>query len=111
MRNKKRAHERKLSESENSETEERDKYKITPKATSETEISENVKSILSREKHSGKQKSTYIKIKKLKKSKKILSEKRKNSIEEESTEDTIETKVKISDQAEFKNDLIFDLDI
>ncbi|KAF7399366.1 hypothetical protein HZH68_007958 [Vespula germanica] len=111
LRNKKRAHERKLSESENSETEERDKYKITPKATPETEISENVKSILSREKHSGKQKSAYIKIKKLKKSKKILSGKRKSSIEEESTEDTNETAVKNSDQAEFKNDLIFDLDI
>ncbi|XP_014599395.1 PREDICTED: protein kintoun [Polistes canadensis] len=111
LRNKKRAHERKLSESENSETEERDKYKITPKATSETEISENVKSILSREKQSGKQKSAYIKIKKLKKSKKLLSGKRKSSIEEESTEDTNEIAIKNLDQAEFKNDLIFDLDI
>ncbi|KAI4503902.1 hypothetical protein M0802_001305 [Mischocyttarus mexicanus] len=111
LRNKKRAHERKLSESENSETEERDKYKITPKTTPETETSENVKSILSREKQVDKQKSNYIKIKKLKKSKKLLSGKRKSSIEEESTEDANETTIKNSNQVEFKNDLIFDLDI
>ncbi|KAK2575551.1 hypothetical protein KPH14_011269 [Odynerus spinipes] len=111
LRNKKRASERKLSESENSETEERDKYRVSPKATSETEIYENVKPILNREKHSGKQISANIKIKKLKKSKNHLSEKRKGSIEEESTEDAIITAVKNTDQAEFKNDLIFDLDI
>lgn len=111
LRNKKRAHERKLSESENSETEERDKYKISSKATPETETLENVKPILNREKHTREQKSNNIKIEQLKESKRLLSEKRKSSIEEESAEDVKLTNIPNTDQAEFKSDLIFDLDM
>ncbi|KAK0084054.1 hypothetical protein PV325_007687 [Microctonus aethiopoides] len=78
LRKKKQAHERRMSESENSETEEREKYKInTTKNINEEKSSDNVKPILNRDKIS-----------------------QNNDISSVNGTKT-----------EFKNDLIFDLDI
>ncbi|KZC10473.1 Protein kintoun [Dufourea novaeangliae] len=87
LRNKKRAYERRMSESENSETEERDKYKASPKTT---DSSETVKPILNRDKQSTQQITANIEIKK---------------------GDSPISDTKYTVKAEFKNDLIFDLDM
>lgn len=112
MRNKKRAIERRLSESENSETEERDKYKIDQK---NTEVSETVKPILNREKQSAHQTTANIEIKKGRSDDNCSLPKRKSSIEEEIVDgnrmDSPIDAAKEAVKAEFKNDLIFDLDM
>ncbi|KAK0179081.1 hypothetical protein PV327_007906 [Microctonus hyperodae] len=78
LRKKKQAHERRMSESENSETDEREKYKINTTKNINTEKStDNVKPILNRDK--------------------IMSQNNDTSVNGSKTE--------------FKNDLIFDLDI
>ncbi|XP_003494407.1 protein kintoun isoform X3 [Bombus impatiens] len=76
LRNKRRAYERKMSESEASETEDRDKYKGNQK---NTEVSETVTSI----------------------------KEEMNEIRSNNSDDTAKDEVK----AQFKNDLIFDLDM
>ncbi|XP_050488583.1 protein kintoun isoform X3 [Bombus huntii] len=76
LRNKRRAYERKMSESEISETEDRDKYKGNQK---NTEVSETVTSI----------------------------KEEMNEIRSNNSDDTAKDEVK----AQFKNDLIFDLDM
>ncbi|XP_011877153.1 PREDICTED: protein kintoun [Vollenhovia emeryi] len=115
LRNKKRAHDRRLSESENSETEERDKYKVDYKRSPNEEASENVKPILARDKHSQQQRTANIEIAKSNADDKHISHKRKSSFEEKSTEDvqadTSVQSAKDAVQLEFKNDLIFDLDM
>ncbi|KAL6261750.1 hypothetical protein P5V15_006839 [Pogonomyrmex californicus] len=112
LRNKKRAHDRRLSESENSETEERDKYKVDYKRSSSEETSENVKPILARDKNSQQQRTANIEIAKSKDDDKHSSYKRKSSFEEKSTEDVqVDKATKDVIQLEFKNDLIFDLDM
>ncbi|CAK9819402.1 Protein kintoun [Anthophora quadrimaculata] len=112
LRNKRRAHERRMSESENSETEERDKYKTNQK---DTEVSETVKPILNKEKQTAQQKTANIEIRKgvsdsshsLPKRTSNVEEKIANEIHSISLNETAKHTVK----AEFKNDLIFDLDM
>ncbi|XP_024874407.1 protein kintoun [Temnothorax curvispinosus] len=115
LRNKKRAHDRRLSESENSETEERDKYKVDYKRSPSEETSDNVKPILARDKHSQQQRTANIEITKSNADDKHSSHKRKSSFEEKPTEDvqadTSTKATKDAVQLEFKNDLIFDLDM
>ncbi|EZA60182.1 hypothetical protein DMN91_010125 [Ooceraea biroi] len=115
LRNKKRAHERRMSESENSETEERDKYKAHYKRLTSNEASESVKPILARDKHSHQQRTANIEIAKSNTNDKHPSHKRKSSFEEKPIED-VQTETSSKDtkdgvQLEFKNDLIFDLDM
>lgn len=115
LRNKKRAHDRRLSESENSETEERDKYKVDYKRSPNEDTSENVKPILARDKHSQQQRTANIEIAKSNTDDKRSPHKRKSSFEEKPTEDvqpsTSITSTNDTVQLEFKNDLIFDLDM
>ncbi|XP_029044984.2 LOW QUALITY PROTEIN: protein kintoun [Osmia bicornis bicornis] len=111
LRNKKRAHERRMSESENSETEEREKYKINQK---NTESSDTVKPILNKDKQSTKQKTANIEIKQGANDNNRSLMKRTSSVEEEieneiHSDKQIESKEAV--KAEFKNDLIFDLDM
>ncbi|XP_076241617.1 PIH1 domain-containing protein Nop17-like isoform X2 [Calliopsis andreniformis] len=112
LRNKKRAHERRMSESENSETEERDKYKVTQKST---EPCETVKPILNRDKQSAQQKTANIEIKKKRSHNNRSKPKRKSSAEEQAVkENNADNEIESSKdvvKAEFKNDLIFDLDM
>jgi len=104
-----------MSESENSETEERDKYKVHYKRAPNEETSENVKPILTRDKCLQEQKTANIEIT-ISNADKHSLHKRKSSFEENPTEnvqvDEISSTV-IADtvQLEFKNDLIFDLDM
>lgn len=101
-----------MSESENSETEERDKYKVHHRRSSNEEISDNVKPILTRDKQ---QRTANIGIAKLNSNDKHPSHKRKSSVEEKLTDDVQadapgkDTKDAL--QLEFKSDLIFDLDM
>lgn len=122
LRNKKRAMERRMSESENSETEERDKYRVKEPAEPEL-LPESVKPILHREKQStSKQERTAAdcEIEMCQHGSNDSSlEKRKSRIEEEPTRGELHSECPLetagpSDEpvkAEFKNDLIFDLDI
>ncbi|KOC66423.1 Protein kintoun [Habropoda laboriosa] len=111
LRNKRRAHERRMSESENSETEERDKYKTNQK---NAEVCETVKPILNKEKQSAQQKTANIEIRKGASDNSHSLPKRKSNVEEEIANEidsgSPET-AKDSVKAEFKNDLIFDLDM
>ncbi|KYM82300.1 Protein kintoun [Atta colombica] len=116
LRNKKRAHDRRLSESENSETEERDKYKVDYKRSPNEETSENVKPILARDKRDSQQQRTAnIEIVKSNTDDKHSLHKRNSSFEEKPTEDVqADISIKTTKDAvhlEFKNDLIFDLDM
>ncbi|XP_029173081.1 protein kintoun [Nylanderia fulva] len=115
LRNKKRAHDRRMSESENSETEERDKYKTHYKRSSSEETSEIVKPILTRDKHSQQQRTANIEIAQSKADDKHSLHQRKSNFEEKLTEDvladTSNNVTKDVGQLEFKNDLIFDLDM
>ncbi|XP_015111732.1 protein kintoun [Diachasma alloeum] len=87
LRKKKQAFERRMSESENSETEDRDKYKIETKEDNDrNKNNENVKPILNRDK---------------------LSVALIPNNEGKKSNDNVNT----SPRAEFKNDLIFDLDM
>lgn len=111
LRNKKRAHERRMSESENSETEEREKYKINQK---NPKSSDTVKPILNKDKQSTKQKTANIEIKQGANDNNRSLMKRTSSVEEEieneiHSDKQIESKEMV--KAEFKNDLIFDLDM
>nr|XP_003704223.1 PREDICTED: protein kintoun isoform X2 [Megachile rotundata] len=110
LRNKKRAQNRRLSESENSETEERDKYKINQKSTEVTDI---VKPILNKDKQSTKQKTANIEI--MKGASDNRSSVERNSSVEEEIEHEIHSdkdiEYKDAVKMEFKNDLIFDLDM
>ncbi|EFN78352.1 protein kintoun [Harpegnathos saltator] len=132
LRNKKRAHERRMSESENSETEERGKYNKTPHhkhSPSEEASSDAVKPILTRDRQSGQQRTANIEIAKLNTNDQHpLQHKRKSNVDEkpspteEEEEEEEEEAQEVSDapgtdtkddivQLEFKNDLIFDLDM
>ncbi|XP_063972006.1 protein kintoun [Diachasmimorpha longicaudata] len=86
LRKKKQAFERRMSESENSETEDRDKYKIGTKQDDNNKNNENVKPILNRDK---------------------LSVPMISNNEGKKSNDNVNT----SPRVEFKNDLIFDLDM
>ncbi|XP_017887141.1 protein kintoun isoform X2 [Ceratina calcarata] len=111
LRNKRRAHERRMSESENSETDERDKFKTNQKAT---EASETVKPILNKDKQVVQQKTANIEIRKESNHNRSFPE-RESSVEGEianeirsgSPVENVNDVIK----AEFKNDLIFDLDM
>ncbi|XP_076767169.1 PIH1 domain-containing protein Nop17-like isoform X2 [Xylocopa sonorina] len=112
LRNKRRAHERRMSESENSETEDRDKYKANQKST---EVSETVKPILNKDKQLVQQKTANIEIRKGSNDNHSLQS-RKSSVEEEIGSEISDTNAptentKDTVKAEFKNDLIFDLDM
>jgi len=103
-----------MSESENSETEEREKYKAHYKRSANDEISESVKPILTRDKDKS-QRTANIEIAKSNGDDKHPSHKRKSSFEEKPTEE-VQTETSSKDtknavQLEFKNDLIFDLDM
>lgn len=125
LRNKKRAHERRMSESENSETEERGKYNKAQQqqpSSSEEASSDTVKPILARDKQSRQQRTANIEIAMLNASdKRPLQHKRKTSDvekppteeEEVPNEEAPDDKDDAKDavQLEFKNDLIFDLDM
>lgn len=111
LRNKRRAHERRMSESENSETEERDKFKTNQKTT---EVSETVKPILNKDKQAVQQKTANIEIRKELNNNRSFP-KRESSVEGEvANEIRLDSPVEnVNDavKAEFKNDLIFDLDM
>lgn len=109
LRNKRRVHERRMSESENSETEEREKYKANQK---NAEVSETIKPILNKDKQTtAQQKTANIEIGDGSNNNHSLL-KRKSSIEEEIINEAISTEtVKDEVTAQFKNDLIFDLDM
>lgn len=104
-----------MSESENSETEERDKYKTHYKRSSNEETSEIVKPILTRDKYSQQQRTANIEIAKSKADDKHSLHQRKSSFEEKLTQDVLadasNNATKDVGQLEFKNDLIFDLDM
>lgn len=92
LRKKKQAHERRMSESECSETEERDKYKIVDEDDDDDDDKkgiENVKPILNRDKASAQVQSTN------------------NHETDKSNNDAGKNLA----SPEFKNDLIFDLDM
>ncbi|CAK9827186.1 Protein kintoun [Anthophora retusa] len=112
LRNKRRAHERRMSESENSETEERDKYKTNQK---DTEVSETVKPILNKEKQTAQQKTANIEIRKGVSDSSHSLPKRTSNVEEEIANEihsiSLNETAKDTVKAEFKNDLIFDLDM
>ncbi|XP_066586259.1 protein kintoun [Prorops nasuta] len=106
LKNKKRAHDRRLSESENSETEERDKYKVDQIYALSEGATDNVKPILNRDKQPEQKRTANIKIEQ-----KLSSHKRiSNSEEEKVDKEAIKGSTESSVQAEFKSDLIFDLD-
>ncbi|XP_017766584.1 PREDICTED: protein kintoun isoform X1 [Eufriesea mexicana] len=111
LRNKRRAHERRMSESENSETEERDKYKANQK---NAEVCETVKPILNKDRQIPQQKTANIEIVKASSNNRSLPE-RKSDIEEdivnESHSSSSNEPAKDAVKAQFKNDLIFDLDM
>lgn len=108
-----------MSESENSETEERDKYKVHYKRDSETsEMFESVKPILARDKYSQQRKTANIEIAKSNADDKHSPHKRKSSFGEENApaenvqvNEVSSTVAADAAQLEFKNDLIFDLDM
>ncbi|XP_033331463.2 PIH1 domain-containing protein Nop17-like isoform X2 [Megalopta genalis] len=111
LRNKKRAHDRRMSESENSETEERDKYKTVAKSA---EASETMKPILNREKQSAQPKTANIEIKKGENDNRTMVKRKANVDVETLNEihgDNSTGTAKDTVKAEFKNDLIFDLDM
>lgn len=101
-----------MSESENSETEEREKYKVNQK---NAETWESVKSILSKEKHPEKQQKTAnIEIRKGPNNNNHSLPKRKSGCEEvvnENHSDNSSESAEYTVKAEFKNDLMFDLDM
>ncbi|KAG7188601.1 hypothetical protein KM043_008229 [Ampulex compressa] len=111
LRNKKRAHERRVSESENSETDERDKYKTNHKNTSEHEMSDNVKSILNRDKQLEQQGTVNVESDKTKYENVPTADKHKSSLGNIMSHIDREGIAKNEVKAEFKNDLIFDLDM
>lgn len=117
LKNKKRAYERRLSESENSETEDREKYRInsTKDNGSEDGSQDNVKPILNRDKLSENRKSDGIQIDKLQNNVNNHSHKtkrdKKSKDDANPSEKSHEFQPKNSAGTEFKNDLIFDLDI
>lgn len=105
-----------MSESENSETEERDKYKTHYKRSPNDETSEIVKPILTRDKQSQQQRTANIEIAKSKTDDKhSLHQRSKSNFEEKFIEDVeadaSSNATKDTVQLEFKNDLIFDLDM
>lgn len=112
-----------MSESENSETEERGKYNKTQhhKHSSNEEVSsDNVKPILARDKQLRQQRTANIEITKMNASDQhSLLHKRKSNVDEKTPteEEEVQTDVPSSKdtkdivQLEFKNDLIFDLDM
>lgn len=111
-----------MSESENSETEERGKYNKAQHhkhSSSEEASSDNVKPILTRDKQSRQQRTANIEIAKMNTSDQhLLQHKRKSNVdkkppteEEEAQADAPSPDTKDTVQLEFKNDLIFDLDM
>lgn len=100
-----------MSESENSETEERDKYKANQK---NTEVCETVKPILNKDRQIPQQKTANIEIVKASSNNRSLPE-RKSDIEEdianESHSSSSNEPAKNAVKPQFKNDLIFDLDM
>ena len=114
LRNKKRAHDRRMSESENSETEEREKYKVESKFMPQEDQSDAVKPILNPRKQSEVQKTYNIDIDNLRNNSTNPSHKRKyNKVKrnEDLLKNDKETESGDEVHAEFKSDLIFDLDI
>lgn len=100
-----------MSESENSETDERDKYKTHYKrSSSNEETSEIVKPILTRDKHSQQQRTANIEIAKSD-DKHSLHQRKSNFEEKDVQADISNNATKDVIQLEFKNDLIFDLDM
>ncbi|XP_014485666.1 PREDICTED: protein kintoun [Dinoponera quadriceps] len=120
MRNKKRAYKRRMSESENSETEERGKYNKTPHHKhSPREKTDNVKPILARDKQQSRQQRTAnIEIAQMSASGKRplqresdVDEKPPTEEDEVQADEPNKEDAKDAVQLEFKNDLIFDLDM
>ncbi|XP_012282500.1 protein kintoun [Orussus abietinus] len=110
LRNKKRAHDRRLSESENSETDERDKYRIIPGDSSGKENPDVVRSILSREKSQERKQTAVIQIEGAPKDP-SASGSRNRDVDFKENDASPEVLLEGIVKAEFKNDLIFDLDI
>ena len=113
MRNKKRAHDRRLSESENSETEDREKYKAK-ESSGESKCHDTVKPILNRDKLSEPKKSGTIEIEKFQNKNNNHSHKAPCDINinnEKIVDKSDESDIKNTAGTEFKNDLIFDLDM
>ena len=103
-----------MSESENSETEERDKFKVEPKGVPESDQSDAVRPILNVNKQTENEKTDTIKIDISRNSSTNPSHKRKCNKQKRGEvllKDGKETESGDEVHAEFKNDLIFDLDI
>ncbi|XP_015605185.1 protein kintoun [Cephus cinctus] len=115
LKNKKRAHERRVSESENSETEEKDKYKVNTKESSEcSDGPETVKPILNRDKLSEHRKTASMEIDARKNSTNPIHKCKRSNKSKENDEtlcDADKENTKDIVKTEFKNDLIFDLDM
>lgn len=115
LRNKKRAHDRRMSESENSENEERSKYITNYKASSNKETSDNIKPILTRDKQFQQQNITDINTAELDTGDEHPLSREKSNVEEEFIKGVqIDVSSKVTEdkfKLEFKNDLIFDLDM
>lgn len=107
-----------MSESENSETEDREKYRINSRDdTSEPKSHDTVKPILNRDKLSENKKTSTIDIERFQTNVNNHSHKSKRNAnaKDESSDKVLpqadECRVKDAAGTEFKNDLIFDLDM
>lgn len=103
-----------MSESENSETDDRDKYKVEAKIALESDQSDAVRPILNVNKPPENHKTDNIEIESSRNNSTNSSHKRKCNKQKRSevpVKDSKETESGDEVHAEFKNDLIFDLDI
>lgn len=111
LRNKKRAHDRRMSESENSETEERDKYKIELKCESQSNQSDAVRPILSKNIENHKTDNIEIEVSRNNSTNSLHKRKANKKRNEILLNDDKETESGDEVHLELKNDLIFDLDM
>lgn len=112
LRNKKRAHDRRMSESENSETEERDKYKVELKSELQSNQMDSVRPILSKNGENHKTDNIEIEVSRNNISTNALHKRKTNKKRNEIlVNDDKETESGDEIHVELKNDLIFDLDM
>ncbi|XP_043468849.1 protein kintoun [Leptopilina heterotoma] len=112
LRNKKRAHDRRMSESENSETEERDKYKVELKSELQSNQMDSVRPILSKNGENHKTDNIEIEVSRNNINTNALHKRKTNKKRNEIlVNDDKETESGDEIHVELKNDLIFDLDM
>lgn len=110
LRNKKRAHDRRMSESENSETDEREKFKANLKNAEEQDNSDAVRPILKREKCDETQQTANIEIEQ---SRNNNTNKRKCGGGKQQCNSVLSSdeQAATENHLECKNDLLFQLEI